>query len=108
VQGGVRTPKLRTSTSTDPCTTPGTILRGKIIRGLGHGFPVESIVCSQAKQVAFAVPWRFKNTSGSVGCVNIFSKYGSVPYSVILSTRKNQPSSASRITNLPLLFCIFL
>ena len=42
VQGGVRTPKLRTSTSTGRSTTSGTIRRGRITRGFGQGRPGSS------------------------------------------------------------------
>ena len=98
----MRTPKLRTSTSTGLSTMLSTILRGTITRGLGQGLPVESMVCSHTRQVEPGTPSMLKNTSGFLLWMVMRSYMGSEPYSVMPSTRRNQPSSPSYRASLPL------
>ena len=71
----MRTPKLRTSTSTGSVsgTMLSTILRGRMTRGLEQGLPFDSITCSQMRQVAPGVPSMLKKTSGSLGWIQMRS-----------------------------------
>ena len=100
----MRTPKERTSTSTGSFTTLLMSRRGTMMRGFGQGWPLESGMCSQGRQVARGTACRFRNISGSLVCMAIFSYIGSQPYSFIPSTRTNQPSSPSVMQSLPLPF----
>ena len=106
VAGGIRTPKERTSTSTGLLTTLEMRRRGTMTRGLGQGLPVESSTCSQGRQVARGTACRLRNISGSLEWMAIFSYCGSQPYSVMPSTRTNQPSSPSVRQSLPELSCM--
>lgn len=79
MQAGIRTPKVRMSTSSGVLTMFGTNARGTTTRGLGHGFPVESGVCSHGRIVAPGTPCTLKYTSGSGGWMQIRSRCGSSP-----------------------------
>ena len=101
-EGGIRTPKLRTSTSTGSVTMLSTKRRGMMTRGLEQDLPVESSVCSHKRHVAPGTPSRLKKISGSLVWMAMRSYMGSRPYSVMPSTRTNQPSSPSSSASLPL------
>ena len=74
VHAGIRTPNVRTSTDSGVLTMRCVALRGITMRGLGHGLPFESSVCSHGRAVASGAPSMLKNTSGSSGWMTARSK----------------------------------
>jgi hypothetical protein len=101
VQGGVRTPMLRMSTSTAPFTTPGTILRGMMTRGFGQGTPGSSSVCSQINEVAPGWPWTLRNKQRLGRMDGEFFQMGIDAVGSMWLMRTNQASSASTRLSLP-------
>ena len=80
VDGGIRTPKERTSTA---CTVPPGRLPmsslGMMTRGLEQGRPSDSGVCSHMRQVASGTQYMLKNSSGCGGCMLMRSYKGLLP-----------------------------